>query len=117
MKINEMVPMYIDKDEIKWPAGDPPEFSTRKGISSEYCFEMRGAGGGAGEVRVAGRRLACWCESCCLAFDTCEGMDALMHIKDCKRQHLSTFIEGIIECKEASGIANARVSSMNSRLN
>lgn len=110
MKINEMVVMYIDKEEFEWPAGDPPEFSTRKGISNEYCFMMRGVGGGPGEMRVAGRRFSCWCPPCSLAFDTGEGMDARLQINECNRSHLSSFSEGSIECRAASGVANARVS-------
>ena len=44
MKIHEFIPMYIDKEEIVWPAGEPPNFTTLHGISAAYCFMMRGAG-------------------------------------------------------------------------
>lgn len=111
-KINEMVVLYIDKEEFVWPPGDPPEYSTRTGISNEYCFLMRGGGGGAGEMRVAGRRFSCWCPACCIAFENGEGMDVRLVIHGCRRKHLSQFSESSIECREASGIANARVCAI-----
>lgn len=108
MKINEMVVLYIDKDEIVWPPGEPPKYSTLEGISSEYSFWMRGAGAGAGEFRVADRRWACWCEACYKAFESCVGIDARLHIEGCKRSHLTRFKESAIKCTAASGIANAK---------
>ena len=89
MKIHEIVVMYIDQDEIVWP--DPePKYETLKGISSAYCFMMRGGG------RVAMRRLCCWCPACSLAHETGEGMDATLKIAGCARGHLSCFEEHTI---------------------
>ena len=59
MKINEIVEMYIDKDEtdpnypkFHWPVVEP-KYSTFTDISKKYCFKMcHGCG------RVAGRRAA-----------------------------------------------------------
>ena len=62
MKIHEMVVFYIDKDEIVWPVGDPPTYSTFEGISKRYSFLMR-----PGTGRVGGARYSCWCPPCCLA--------------------------------------------------
>jgi hypothetical protein len=30
MTINEIVVLYSDKDEIVWPPGEPPKYSTRR---------------------------------------------------------------------------------------
>eukprot|EP00966_Prymnesium_polylepis_P125876 2910520-Prymnesium_polylepis.1 len=85
MKIHEIVDvLYIDKDEFVWPAGEPPIYGTFDGISKRYSFLMRPGGG-----RVGGARYSCWCPLCCLAFETGEGMDALLDVKDCKRRHLN----------------------------
>ena len=85
MKINEVVVMYIDKDEITWP--DPePVYGTLTGISSAYCFDMLGGG------RVAKGRLSCWCPACCRAFERDrKGMDACHRIANCARGHLTCF--------------------------
>ena len=111
MKINEIVVLYIDKDEtdlsypkFNWPAVEP-NYSTFKDISKKYCFMMRGGG------RVAGRRFCCFCEACCLALDGEEGsMTPLLDIPSCRRCHLSTFkgSEQTITCTAAAGLANAR---------
>lgn len=113
MKINEMVVLYIDKDEIVWPAGDPPIYSTFKDISSRYSFMMRGGG------RVGGARYSCWCPACSLAFETGEGMDSFLDVASCKRRHLMLYDhpggarygyeEALITCTQATGIANARM--------
>jgi hypothetical protein len=57
MKINEMVILYIDKNEkdpsyprFEWPTVDP-KYSTLKEISKMYCHMMCGRG------RVASRRF------------------------------------------------------------
>lgn len=100
--------MYIDKEEIVWPPGEPPNYSTRTGISSEYSFMMRGTGAGAGEMRVAGRRYSCWCPACSVALESGEGMDSLLDIRECERHKLTQFSEGSIYCTAASGVANAR---------
>ena len=110
MKIHEMVVMYIDADEksgsgypyFKWPSGEAPTFSTFDGISKKYCFLMRGGG------RAGGRRYSCWCDACCCALFTGDGIDELLHVANCKRRHLSQFKEGAITCKPASGQRNAR---------
>ena len=111
MKIHEMVVLYIDKDEIIWPAGEPPTYSTFDGISKRYSFLMRGLG------RVGGARYSCWCPACSLAFETGEGMDALLDVADCTRRHLMRYKhhsgdrfgyeEATIRCTQATGIANA----------
>jgi hypothetical protein len=67
MKINEIVVMYIDKDEIQWPPTDP-KYTVVKDISKKYSFLMQGRG------RVAGRRFSCWDEACCLAHENGEGL-------------------------------------------
>lgn len=111
MKINEIVVLYIDKDEtnpsypkFSWPSVEP-NYSTFKDISKKYCFLMRGGG------RVAGRRFCCFCELCCLALDDEEGsMTPLLDIPGCRRRHLSTFkgSEQTITCTAVAGLANAR---------
>ena len=110
MKINEMVVFYIDKDEkdpsyprFKWPTVDP-KYSTLTDISKQYCFCCRGGG------RVAPRRFCCFCEACCLAHESGEGMTARLDIPDCKRRHLSSFDskEQKITCTAAAGLANAK---------
>ena len=113
MKIHEMVVLYIDKDEIVWPVGDPPIFSTFHHISRRYSFLMRGGG------RVGGARYSCWCPACCKAFETGEGMDALLDVVACTRRHLMRYEhrggarfgyeEACITCTQASGIANAKM--------
>jgi hypothetical protein len=112
MKINEMVVLYIDKDEIVWPAGEMPTYSTFNGISKRYSYLMRGGG------RLGGARYSCWCPACCLAFETGEGMDALLDVKGCKRRHLNRYNhrggerfgyeEQMITCTQASGQRNAK---------
>ena len=111
MKINEIVVMYIDKDEtdpaypkFHWPTVEP-KYSTFANISKKYCFVCRGGG------RAAGRRFCCFCESCCLALEGVEGsMTPLLDIPDCRRRHLSTFVgsEQTITCTAAAGLANAK---------
>ena len=86
MKIHEMVVLYIDKDEIVWPAGEPPTYSTFKDISKRYSFWMR-----PGHGRVGGARYSCHCPACCLAFETGEGMDNLLDIANCERRHLNRY--------------------------
>lgn len=113
MKINEMVVLYIDKDEIIWPSGEPPTYSTFHGISQRYSFLMRDAPG-----RVGGARFSCWCPPHCLAFETGEGMDELLDVATCTRRHLNKYQHGqhdrygyeelTITCTQATGIANAR---------
>ena len=114
MKINEIVVMYIDKDEtdtaypkFHWPVVEP-KYSTFTDISKKYCFMCRGKG------RAAGRRYCCFCESCCLALDSVEGsMTSLLDIPGCQRRHLSTFAgsEQTITCTAAAGIANQKARS------
>ena len=110
MKINEMVVFYIDKNEkdasyprFEWPTVDP-KYSTLKDISKQYCFCMRGRG------RVASRRFCCFCEACCLAHDSGDGLTARLDIPNCKRRHLSCFegSEQQITCTAAAGQANAK---------
>lgn len=113
MKINEYVVFYIDKDEFVWPAGDPPIYSTFEGISKRYSFLMRGGG------RVGGARYCCWCPACCLAFETGEGMDALLDVAACERRHLMRYEhrggarfgyeEATITCTQAAGVGNSKV--------
>ena len=38
MTIHEYVPLYIDKDEIVWPDGEKPDYSTFPSISGRYSF-------------------------------------------------------------------------------
>lgn len=111
MKINEIVVMYIDKDEsdpnypqFHWPAVEP-KYSTFTDISKKYCFRMGGGG------RAAGRRCCCFCEACCLALEDGTGMTQLLDIPGCKRRHLSTFAksEQTIKCTAAAGLANQKV--------
>eukprot|EP00966_Prymnesium_polylepis_P328362 7384167-Prymnesium_polylepis.2 len=45
MTIHEYVVLYIDKDEIVWPDGEPPTYSTFDGISKRYSFLMRPGSG------------------------------------------------------------------------
>ena len=114
MKINEIVVMYINKDEtdpaypkFHWPVVEP-KYSTFTDISKKYCFMCRGKG------RAAGRRYCCFCESCCLALDSVEGsMTSLLDIPGCRRRHLSTFAgsEQTITCTAAAGIANQKARS------
>ena len=109
MKINEIVVMYIDKDEtdpnypkFHWPTVET-KYSTFTDISKKYCFMMRGGG------RVAGRRYCCFCEACPLVLDGEEGsMTPLLDIPSCRRRHLSTFkgSEQTITCTAAAGLAN-----------
>ena len=111
MKINEIVVMYIDKDEtdpaypkFHWPVVEP-KYSTFSDISKKYRFMMRGGG------RVAASRYCCFCESCCLALDGAEGsMTPLLEIPGCRRCHLSTFkgSEQKITCTAAAGLANQK---------
>ena len=110
MKINEMVVFYIDKDEkdpsyprFDWPTVDP-KYSTLTDISKQYCFMMRGGG------CVAPRRFCCFCEACCLAHESGEGMTARLDIPNCKRRHLSSFDgkEQKITCTAAAGQRNAK---------
>ena len=111
MTINEIVVMYIDKDEkdtdypqFHWPVVEP-KYSTLTDISKKYCFWMRGGG------RVAARRFCCFCEACCLALDGSDGaVTPLLDIPNCKRRHLSTFksSEQRITCTAAAGLANER---------
>jgi len=110
MKINEMVILYIDKNEkdpsyprFEWPTVDP-KYSTLKEISKMYCHMMCGRG------RVAPRRFCCFCPACCLAHDSGEGMTARLDIPGCKRRHLSSFegSEQQITCTAAAGLANAK---------
>ena len=113
MKIHEMVVLYIDKDEFVWPAGEPPMYGTFDGISKRYSFLTRPGCG-----RIGGARYSCWCSPCCLAFETGEGMDALLDVKDCKRRHLNRYEYGkgyrygyqetTITCTQASGQGNAK---------
>lgn len=110
-KINEIVVLYIDKDEtdpdypkFHWPVVEP-KYSTFTDISKKYCFMMRGGG------RVAARRYCCFCEQCCLALDGAEGsMTPLLDISGCRRRHLSTFkgSEQMITCTAAAGLANQK---------
>ena len=111
MKINEIVVMYIDKDEtdpdypkFHWPVVEP-KYSTFTDISKKYCFKCCGGG------RVAGKRFCCFCEACCLALDGAEGsMTPLLDIPACRRHHLASFrgSEQTITCTAAAGRANAR---------
>lgn len=111
MKINEIVVMYIDKDEtdpaypkFHWPVVEP-KYSTFTNISKKYCFRCCGKG------RAAGRRFCCFCESCCLALDGAQGsMTPLLDIPGCRRRHLSTFVgsEQTITCTAAAGLANQK---------
>ena len=114
MKIHEMVVLYIDKDEIVWPAGEPPTYSTFKDISKRYSFWMR-----PGHGRVGGARYSCHCPACCLAFETGEGMDNLLDIANCERRHLNRYEtrrgcyrhgyeEATIVCTQATGQVNAK---------
>jgi hypothetical protein len=110
-KINEIVVMYIDKDEtdpnyprFHWPTVEP-KYSTFSQISKKYCFLMRGGG------RAAGKRFCCFCERCCLALEGDEGsMTPLLEIPGCRRCHLSSFkgSEQTITCTAAAGLANAK---------
>ena len=120
MKINEIVSMYIDKDEtdpafprFQWPSVEP-KYSTFTDISKKYCFCMRGGG------RAGGRRFCCFCEPCCLALvfssgsgtwlsaalslppltPRCsrshelqdgEGMTPLLDIPNCESRHVTCF--------------------------
>lgn len=109
-KINEIVVMYIDKDETDphypkfcWPTVEP-KYSTFANISKSYSFMMRGGG------RVAGRRYCCFCEPCCLALQgNASSLTPLLDIPGCRRHHLSTFkgSEQTIKCTAAAGLANA----------
>ena len=111
MKINEIVVMYIDKDEtdpnypkFTWPTVEP-KYSTFKDISKRYCFKMGGGG------RVAGKRFCCFCEPCCRALQRDEGsMTTLLDIPGCRRRHLSSFqgSEQTITCTQAAGLANQK---------
>lgn len=109
MTINEIVVMYIDKDEtdpscpqFHWPVVEP-KYTTFKDISKKYCFMMRGGG------RVAARRFCCFCEACNLALDGSDGaVTPLLDIPRCKLRPLSSFqgSEQTIKCTAAAGIVN-----------
>ena len=113
LKINEIVVIYIDKDEIIWPAGEPPKYTTFPHISQRYSFCMRPGAG-----RVGGARYCCHCPACCLAFDTGEGMNQLLDVAACQRRHLNRYEydkgyrygyqEATIECNLALGQGNAK---------
>lgn len=113
MTIHEYVPLYIDKDEIVWPAGEMPDYSTFPSISMRYSFlACPGAG------RVGGARFSCWCPAHMLAFETGEGMDNLLDVVACPRRHLNRyehgrsyrcgFEEATITCTQALGLGNAK---------
>ena len=107
--------LYIDKGEIVWPAGEPPTYSTFADISKRYSFLMRPGGG-----RVGGAHYSCWCDACCLTFETGEGLDVLLDVAACKRRHLMRYKvkggharfgyeERTIKCTQAAGYGNAKV--------
>ena len=95
------------------PVGEPPTYSTFESISKRYSFLTR-----PGRGRVGGARYSCWCPASCLAFETGEGMDALLDVKDCKRRHLNRYKyggsdrygyeEATITCTLSSGQGNAK---------
>ena len=86
-----MVVLYIDKDELVWPVGDPPVYSTFEGISGRYSFLMSPT---MGIGRVGGARYACWCNACCLAFWNNEGINSLLDVAACSRRHLNRYEHG-----------------------
>jgi hypothetical protein len=60
MKINQVVVMYLDTNEIVRPVS-PPDVSPVKGILSSYSFLFLGTPG-----HYCMRKYSCWCKACSL---------------------------------------------------
>jgi hypothetical protein len=102
--INEVVVFYIDELVMNklFPRVEPV-YSTLKGISSAYSFMVLG-----GEGRVASRPWSCWCNACCVGFQSERCEEGLHCTAGCARGELTRFSHHRINCTQASGIANAR---------
>jgi hypothetical protein len=104
-KINEMACFFIDElvMNLRFSAVEPV-YSCLSGISGSYCFMML-----PGEGHVAQRRFSCWCDGCCIAFETNAAELGLHEINGCVRAGLTKFEAARITCSAAVGIANAKM--------
>jgi hypothetical protein len=90
MKINQVVVMYLDADEIVRPVA-PPDVSPVKGILSSYSFLFLGTPG-----HYCMRKYSCWCKPCSLVRGRghgCVSRHKFLDVPGCLRSKLTVWKE------------------------
>jgi hypothetical protein len=90
MKINQVVVMYLDADEIVRPVA-PPDVSPVKGILSSYSFLFLGTVG-----HYCMRNYSCWCKACSLVRGRgygCVSRHKFLDVPGCLRSKLTVWKE------------------------
>jgi hypothetical protein len=90
MKINQVVVMYLDADEIVRPVA-PPDVSPVKGILSSYFFLFLGTPG-----HYCMRKYSCWCKPCSLVRGRghgCVSRHKFLDVPGCLRSKLTVWKE------------------------
>jgi hypothetical protein len=88
MKINQVVVMYLDTDEIVRPVAPPDDVSPVKGILSSYSFLFLDTPGTTVcESTDDGVRLVLWCEG--VVMTVCHVISFWMFLGVCGRSSLS----------------------------
>jgi len=90
MKINQVVVMYLDADEIVRPVA-PPDVSPVKCILSSYSFLFLGTPG-----HYCMRKYSCWCKACSLVRGRghgCVSRHKFLDVPGCLRSKLTVWKE------------------------
>jgi len=103
MKINQVVVMYLDAEEIVRPES-PPVVSVCKGILTSYSFLFLGT-----QRHYAMRRYSCWCPACSrvrgrgpASGTVSDG--AFLKVPNCDRKELSVWKEAHFTVTQEAGI-------------
>ena len=90
MKINQVVVMYLDTDEIARSVA-PPDVSAVKGILSSYSFLFLDTPG-----HYCMRKYSCWCKACslvCGCEDGCVSRGQFLDVPACWGSKLTVWKE------------------------
>ena len=100
-KINQVIVMYLDVDQIERPAS-PADVSPVKGILSSYSFLFLGTPG-----HYAMRAYSCWCPACSRVRGRGHGANSLgasLEVPGCERKKLTSWKEDKFTVRPMSGI-------------
>ena len=100
MKINRVIVMYLDAEQISRPAS-PPDVSPVKGILSSYSFLFLGTPG-----HYAMRSYSCWCKACSRVRGRGHGAVSrgpYLDVPGCTRSKLTVWKEDKFTVRPANG--------------